>query len=240
MNIPPDNDRNDLNRGPPDASVAGFLQNFLGQIIDANREWTDAKDLAFRFTVPLFSIAAVAMFNRYMESRDCLLREEERSLKLAKAKLEADKKAFQAERSLRLDRPLTNVIRELMAEGNKESYKAIKEINSLEVMIKDILKIKCSPTTSREQREPIEKALRAKIVSKGSPFDSYGNLKGQMLEDTMEILKKDVAHCDFPWPIGRGNNGELYKVYRENWILRVELEKHKHVLEHLKGLFRNA
>ena len=55
-----------------------------------------------------------------------------------------------------------------------------------------------------------------------------------MLEDTFEIFKKDVAHCDLPWPLGNHNNGELYKVYKDNWRLKVELEKHKRVIELLK------
>ena len=61
MNIPPDNHPNDLNRGPrppPPHPVLGAIQNIFTQLINANREWTDAKDLFVRFTIPLFSIAA--------------------------------------------------------------------------------------------------------------------------------------------------------------------------------------
>ena len=65
MNIPPDNVPNDLNRGPPAPApnpIIGALQSFFTQLIDANTEWTDAKDFAVRLTVPLFSMAAVGMY----------------------------------------------------------------------------------------------------------------------------------------------------------------------------------
>ena len=61
-----------------------------------------------------------------------------------------------------------------------------------------------------------------------------------MVEDTIEIFKKDVRHCDLPWPIGAHNNGELYKVYRENWRLRIELEKYKQVIEKVKQSTRSS
>jgi len=61
MNIPPDNEPNDLNRGPiPGAgnSIVSSICSFATQVYHANKDWTDAKDLAFRLAVPLFSIAA--------------------------------------------------------------------------------------------------------------------------------------------------------------------------------------
>lgn len=74
----------------------------------------------------------------------------------------------------------------------------------------------------------------SRILSEPSPFDGYGNLKASILEDTVNILEKDTRHCDMPWPLGRAQNGELYKVYRKNWKLEIELAKYKFIVEELK------
>jgi len=54
------------------------------------------------------------------------------------------------------------------------------------------------------------------------------------MSDLHEVYHKDIQHCDYPWPIGKGNNGELYKVYKKNWQLQVELEKYKRLMEKLR------
>ena len=58
-------------------------------------------------------------------------------------------------------------------------------------------------------------------------------MREQVFKDYQNILKKDIRHCDIP-VIGYGDNGELYKLYRDNWKLKIELGKYKHVLEQLK------
>lgn len=60
MNIPTDNQPNDLNR-VHDAGFIGSLNSFVTQVIQANREWTSAKDFAVRLAVPLFGMAATGM-----------------------------------------------------------------------------------------------------------------------------------------------------------------------------------
>lgn len=133
-----------------------------------------------------------------------------------------------------MDKPLDHMIDELMAKENTTSYKANKEIDTLVPMIQEVLKIKCSPLVPRNTREPMERQIRERLLHSPSPLDQYASLKQQMFEDVLEVYKKDIEHCDFVWPIGNQDNGALYKIYAENWRLKIELEKHKHIIEQLK------
>lgn len=72
------------------------------------------------------------------------------------------------------------------------------------------------------------------MLKNPSPLDHFGRLKHQVFEDVLDIYNKDIEHCDRIWPLGNHNNGTLYKVYADNWRLKVELEKHRRVIDQLK------
>lgn len=55
MNIPP---TNDLSQEPPGPGFTERAGEFLRSVSTETFTWTDAKDLALRFAVPLFGIAA--------------------------------------------------------------------------------------------------------------------------------------------------------------------------------------
>lgn len=74
----------------------------------------------------------------------------------------------------------------------------------------------------------------SRLLRNPSPLDHFGKLKHQIFEDILDIYEKDIEHCDKVWPLGNHDNGALYKVYAENWRLKVELEKHRRVVEQLK------
>lgn len=57
MNIPPD-DVNDLNRGPAGGNpIINAVWDIGSAILNANREWTGAHDLAARIAVPIAVLA---------------------------------------------------------------------------------------------------------------------------------------------------------------------------------------
>ena len=62
----------------------------------------------------------------------------------------------------RLDQPVSLLVDDLMAKANRSSYRALKEIDEIQPLIRNVLKVKCSPTASRESREPVEREIRSR------------------------------------------------------------------------------
>ncbi|KAF6035187.1 hypothetical protein EB796_006505 [Bugula neritina] len=177
-----------------------------------------------------------ALYKSYLDKREKLLVEKCSGLEKAEAELQNERKLFESERVASRKEPIAKTVDRLLCKADDITEDAQTEIGVLQQMIQDILKIRCSPMVSREELKHFTNYSNSlyRILSEDSPFINYTSLSATILEDTLGIIKKDVAHCDYPWPLGNHDNGELYKVYNQNWLLKVELEKYKYVLEQLK------
>jgi len=58
--------------------------------------------------------------------------------------------------------PIAKTVDRLLCKADDITEDAQTEIGVLQRMIQDILKIRCSPMVSREERMPLEKKLRAR------------------------------------------------------------------------------
>lgn len=95
-------------------------------------------------------------------------------------------------------RPLVTKINDIMAEENRKSYRAVTELNSIQPLIKAVLKVKCSPFTSRQQREPIEREIREKYVTDDDC--DYSNDSDVSVIEKIRLKIYDFYHFYFHTP----------------------------------------